>query len=769
MCPTGIPQTFKLLVSLPFPQSAQLFNPSWNEGERILPAMYLAEDQINSRTDLLPCHQLELMVVDGGCDIASTTAVGTATGLLDKDKGPVIGMVGPGCSASTLQTGYIINQQDIDLVHIHGGASKFLANRSKFNNSLGILGSTQSFSELAAWLVKGNEWHHIAILFESGRAYYTTIKDDFVRALNNDEYNVTVLFESTVYSTFYPLDGVRDSLSRIVVLSTALYHTQRVLCLAYHNKMFFPAYQWIIISHRLHEIETTSNISLTYRGRTYTCSPAMLVNNTLEAAFFVYHQLSLKDSDSDKPKFANTSFNDFLDHYKERADERNVSTSVWAYYFYDAVWAWARVLHQLTTNYSGIFNDFRYGNKSFTNLILESFYANDFRFEGMSGSISFNSSNGFFDRPVNLYQIIKGKEIHTAHHNGSSILNLQTEGMSRVVISDIVQADTSLNSILIAFFALLLFMWFFVLVTLHVLTVVYRNSKSVKASSPKLNHFAFIGTYLSVFGLLLFLFLQVEEHLSFAYGPICHAAWVWILPIGLTLSIGTVILRTWRLYRIFLHYLNPGKFISNTALVMILAILISVDIIFALIWTAVDPRRLDETKDTIQNGSAAELVIIRVCRSQNDRLWLILLLTYKALLLLVMIVLTVLTRQIPNKTFTTATLQVFSYTFSVVFGTGFALYYFFLYFASTRFRLDANVNNTVLYVIANILLCLLVSFVFVPPLVPVAREKSCTIKLLQQLSKLRRKRQRKLSHESADDCGSEEVRIRKTSADALLH
>ena len=227
--------TLKLLVSLPFPNSKfPLFNPSWNEGDRILPALYLARDQINNRTDLLPCHQLELVPVDGGCDIASTTVVSTAIGLFSKDGSRIVGMIGPGCSASSLLSGHVLNQPEIEIVHIHGGGSPLLSNRSTYTNSLGILGSTQFYMDHSVTLLKRNGWHNIAILFENGCVYCRSAKEDFVQTLNDDvDYNVTIRFESTVYSTFYPLDGVRDSLSRIIFLFTELYYTVRILCLAY--------------------------------------------------------------------------------------------------------------------------------------------------------------------------------------------------------------------------------------------------------------------------------------------------------------------------------------------------------------------------------------------------------------------------------------------------------------------------------------------------------------------------------------------------------
>lgn len=725
MCPqSGNFITLKLLVSLPFPNSKfPRFNPSWNEGDRILPALYLAIDQINNRTDLLPHHQLELVRVDGGCDIASTTVVSTAIGLFNMDGNRIVGMIGPGCSASSLLSGHVLNQPEIEIVHIHGGGSLLLSNRSTYTNSLGILGSTRFYVDHSVVLLKRNGWHNIAILFESGRIYYRSAKEDFVKTLNDDvDYNVTIRFESPVYSTFYPLNGVRESLSRIIFLFTELYHTRRILCLAYHKGLFYPAYQWIIFDHRLHEIVNASsseNITFSYDGKTYSCSPSALLDITLEAAFIMYHQLSLK---SEKSTLANISFDEFLKLYNERAYSFNVPASVWAYSFYDAVWAWALVLQRLIASDPNIFHEFEYGNKTIASLVLEHFY--DFQFVGMSGSIAFNRNSGFFDRPVDLYQIIDGKERRTASHNGTHILLIKNIAHQKL-ISDIVQADTSVSLILIVFFAVLLFLWFSVLVFLHVLTVVYRNWNSVKASDPKLTHFAFSGAYLLVFALMLHLFLQVKEHPDHVAGSVCHAVWVWMLPMGFTLLIGTVIIRTWRLYRIFTHYMYPGRFISTTALVTMLAVFMSVDIIIAVIWTATDPRTLIITRETIQNGPATELVTIRTCRSQYDSVWETILSLYRATLLVVMVTLTFLTCHIPIRTFATTSLRVFSYSFTTTFGIGFTLYYFFMYFASTTFRLNANILNAVLYTSTNIMLFLSILCVFGPPLLPILRGQPC--------------------------------------------
>ena len=710
---------------LPFPNPIPDFNPSWTDAPKILPALYLAADQINNRTDILPCHQLELVAVDGGCDIAATTAYSAAAGLIGvgcDDGGMrmerVVGMVGPGCSASTLQTAHTLNQPEIELIHIHDAGSPLLADRNKYPNSLGILGSTQSFVDLSLALMWKSGWRNIAILFESNRIYFRSTEEAFVASLNS---NVSLLFSSPVYTTFYPLDGIRSSLARIVFIFTSTNHSLRIMCLAYHMGMIYPAYQWIIVSHRLTDFigesaSSSDNITFSYSGQIYSCPLDTLLNTALEGAFLLNYQLeSLRPSNT--CKLANTTFEDFLQLYEVRAALENITAIYWAYNLYDAIWAWARVLHRMTVKSPNLFDNYEYGNKTLANLILNEFYASDFTFEGMSGLISFNSSSGFYDRPSNLYQIVGGEERHVAYNNGTTIVKLQ----SLETIPDLVRVTGLVNIGVISIFSIVQFLEFIALIVLHVLTVVYRNKPSVRASSPKLSHFAFVGTYILIFGLMLFVFVEVRVQPAEVSGPVCQTIWAWLFPIGFTLTIGTVTVRTWRLYCIFAHYLNPGKLISNTALITMLVILLSVDVIIAIVWTALDPLRLVIMEYPVQVGPASELILDRSCRSQSGLegfVWWVVVISIRITELLVMVVLSLLTRRIPNRTFTTSSLRIFAYIISAVFTLGITLYYMFVFLS-----FNPNIDFSILCTVMNTLILLYIVCVFSPPLIPVLRAK----------------------------------------------
>ena len=760
---TQAKQTINLLTMLPFPNPDPRFDPSWNEGDKVLPALYLARDQINNMTDLLPRHKLELISLDGGCDIAATTAVSTAMGLSSgESKTSVVGMVGPGCSSSAVQTGYVINQPAIELVQIHGGGSPLLADRNEYTNSLGILGSTQSFVNLSLALMRKTGWQNIAILFESNRIYYRSTKEAFVASLSS---NTSVLFASPVYTSFYPLDGVRSSLARIVFVFTSSSHSTRIMCLAYHRRMIYPAYQWVIISKRLSDFvgETASlsdNITFSYDRQIYRCSLKEILSVALQGTFLLNYQLITATSYT--RKVTNTTFDEFLDLYEQRAIESNVSTTYWSYYFYDAVWAWARVLHRMAVKNNEIFSNFQYGNKTLVSKILAEFYAHDFEFEGMSGLISFNSSTGFYDRPSDLYQIFNKIEKHVAYNNGTSIVKLQPFK----VVPDLVRTlKGSLSIALVVTFGIVQFVELFAVVFLHVITVVYRNEKSVRASSPKLSHFAFVGTYILLFGLSLNIFIEIRTHSNIISGIVCQAIWGWIFPIGFTLTIGTVTVRTWRLYRIFAHYLDPGKFISNAALIVMLVILLCIDLTIAVVWTTVDPLMLVVMEESVQVGPSSELVLDRTCSSQYGwqgyASWLVIVMSIRIALLLVMVVLSVLTRHIPNKSFTTTSLRVFCYVFSVVFFMGFMLFYLFVYL-----NLNLNFEYAVLHIMLNTLIVLYMACVFIPPLSPVIHKKIQNFRENSVwLTSSRSNTKTDSLDEKHDIC---EPRVRKTSTDKLL-
>ena len=702
--------TIRLLTLLPYRDSrCPHHHPSfdYHGGLSILPALDLAVEQINSMSDFLPCHMLELLHKEIGCEVTAETTVGLTSGLFPIDRGRVVGIIGPVCSQDSVQVSSLTNRPGLKLVVLHNAGSPMLSDRTRFPNSLGILGTTHSLVDLSLALMKESRWQNIALLYEDTHLFYRSIKEQFI-ALVRD--HVNILYLSGIMSNFYPLRDISISKARIIFILTSPKHSRRVMCLAYHQKLVYPRYQWVIVGQRLSDF-MDKGTTINYQGKDFHCSPTVLTTVALEGAFLLSYQFSTDNVDS--IEVLNSTFDEFLKLYGERVNTYNsrhphinISPTYWAYSMYDAVWAWAIVLNQLMSTHTVLNLD--YGETTFKT-ILNEFYSIDF--EGMSGHINFNPNNGFVNRPANLFFIVDGKEKHVASNNGTTTISLQ----HFETVPDIVRVVSLPHKGIVGFFLAAECVMFAIVLVLQSLTFFYRDSKHIKASSPKLSHVAFLGEYSFILAIVLYTVLRAKEYSSLEGTIICRAVWMWLLPLSHTLTMGIVIVRTWRLYRIFTHYLNPGKFISNSGLLIILFVLVMIDVLFATVWMAVDPMQFELIEYRVESGPDNELVLDQSCRSRYTIVWLVLVFSYKIILLITMVILSILTRHIPNRTFATNSLRIFSYVFCTVFIIGFSLYYLFWFLDSNSNIADFIVLNILFIVFAAIFLM----FVVFPPILPI--------------------------------------------------
>lgn len=102
-------------------------------------------------------------------------------------------------------------------------------------------------------------------------------------------------------------------------------------------------------------------------------------------------------------------------------------------------------------------------------------------------------------------------------------------------------------------------------VPIQIINIVYRNHSAIKANSPHLNHLIFFGCYLTVMGTMLYIIRQkIDADID---SNLCVTV-SWFFSVGTSLIIGTVCMKTWRLYRIIytsskrVHRLRP-RFMSD--------------------------------------------------------------------------------------------------------------------------------------------------------------------------------------------------------------
>ena len=653
-----------------------------------------AVDSINNSSDLLPCHNLELVHQPGGCDKTENALTSLVGGLFPQDGSKVVGILGPACSDSARKVVYVASKPEIELVVLHNGGSSMLGN---LNHSISILGSNSLLLDLSYAVIEKSGWKSICVLYESDSFYYHGLKEDFLSKLHA---SVTVSLIAQISASFYPLNEIRSSSVRIVFLFASLEQSQRLLCWAYHEDLVYPAYQWVIMGHNLSDFvgKHSSGYTFDYNTSEFVCSNTNLVQ-ALERSFFTSLQL-----------FPNSDSFHLANHLERKRDNASVTPTyaVLNYILLDSLWAWTIVLHNLTTNCHEVV--FNYGNATLVDMIRNQFFS--LSVEGASGIISFNSTTGFANRLANLYQLNQGRQTLIGSNN-STFLSVSK---SFSYISDHVKLVNLPDEGIVGFFVAVQCILLVIVGCLHVMMLVHRKTKTVKATSPKLTNFVFLGAYVFILTLMINSISWLIDYGPQTDAALCQVVWAWGLPISFTLTMGTVTVRTWRLYRIFVHYLDPGKLISNPALTVAVSMMVSVDIVIAVVWTVADPMRFMYTEITVRRGSVSEVLLEPECHFNFA--WFVLIFLYKFTLLIALIVLTVLTRRIQNSTFSTKSLQLFTYTFSSVLLLGFTLYYMFVFI-----RHDPYSEFITLSTVLNLLLGVVVSFVIVPPLLPVFHQK----------------------------------------------
>ena len=119
-------------------------------------------------------------------------------------------------------------------------------------------------------------------------------------------------------------------------------------------------------------------------------------------------------------------------------------------------------------------------------------------------------------------------------------------------------------------------------VAVHVVTMVYRNYKGIKASSPNVNYLAYAGLYILFVDAMIVTTRDGFPINKQAYGGLCNVS-NFTLYAGITLLLGTICAKTWRLYRIFMHYLEPGYFLRSRFFIAFTLLLVSVDIVLCVL------------------------------------------------------------------------------------------------------------------------------------------------------------------------------------------
>lgn len=726
----GSKQLLYLLVLLPYPNDPGIKSPSWSGGLNVLPAIRLAVEHVNNDSDILQEYELRWLEQNGGCDIKVEALLSFVECVTYSDL-QIVGLIGPGCSASTLVVAPLTVKNEIALINMHGAGTPIMENHKEYPYSFGIFGSSQGAVDTMITLMRDRGWNEVAVFYDPSRVFQSSTFDALTRTIDsiNKQSNTPTLkisLSAAVYEDFLPLYSLRKSLKRIVFVMTGPQIARNLLCLAYHEQLLFPDIQWVLIERLLNEFQ--QDVQFELHGEPYYCSRHVMTQIALNGSLTITYRLAPLNTTAPTHNGRGISYKDFQKSYLQKINDHNsvkenenrsITPSPWGSMYYDAVWAVA-----LALNSADNLNEFdlgKYGMKS-TNkpygdrqlnqtLVLQK-ELHKLNFSGISGPVHFNNSTGYTDRPFDILQIFNGKDTRVAYYDGGeNIVHLSpggnyTEGQFPTRVKLLPQPLTIVLGVITAVILMATGI-------LHFTAIYFRKHYTVRASSPKLSQLAYIGCYLLMLATLIHTATEGFKLEDVTRIALCHTINI-LWTCGLTLLFGTICAKTWRLYRIFNHSWKPGKLLSGQFLFVCITSATIVDIVINILWISIDTIRITKTNYAAEEHQRV-ITVTQRCESDYYIMWFSLLFMYNYMFVFGALALAILTRKIRLSGFHTKSVVMLTYSVSFLVGLGMPIEIIF------------KTDKTVTFILASMADCLMllaivtlsIIFLFVPPLIPV--------------------------------------------------
>ena len=547
--------TYSLFVFVHPPDPDEPYNPAFDQGVSILPAVELAVKHINERTDLqLPSSINSISVISkaSGCDKNSETVVSIVSSLREFVLGgdQPIAIIGPICSeASQL----VINTVSKTLIIpvLHCGTSPQLSEQSEIKpNAFGMISSADVLVDTLMRIASEEkwDWKNIAVLYDDLKDSHLQTYETFIRKLNSSQ---ELGYSNRITSPRISIDKISNLRNvRIVVVFSSKELAHQLVCLAGQKgaDFAFPIHQLIFIDRSptdfLQDDNTTTMGTHAYssEGSRSYCSQETVIRG-LEGSVFLNQ--ALDSVDPDIVTVSNYTVGQIKEQYRSILSEYSkvynttLPESNFAYPYYDAVWTFTLGL------FIGL-NSSKPLLASINDAIL-----NNISFQGVSSWIDF-SNRHHVTNTVSIHQAIGGTAMKKGQQNRTNL----TYAPQTFISDKFMTKDVSPHHAILAIGFLLTVVLALLTVIMQIMTIVYRNSPSLKATSAQLNHFIFLGCYLFLTSLLVDMFREIFP--STKVDVLCNLN-IYSDILGSCFIFSTILMKSWRIYRIFEHVFTTSR------------------------------------------------------------------------------------------------------------------------------------------------------------------------------------------------------------------
>ena len=659
------------------------------------------KNQINNCTDILTNYKLELIEADDGCNINWKSIISLINNLYYEGK-HIVGIIGPECSDSTKAVASLTGNSEIALINVHLGSAPELGNRSLYPYSFGMIPSTFNQIDALVALFVRNNWTRAAVLYNPDMLVDYNSFRLFQNKING---KAELSFVSLANPDYLPLVALKSTFVRVIVAFLRGETLGRALCVAYRMGMTYPNYQWLLLGSY-----PTFPVSFQYNNENYSCNKTdedKALNQTLQFQSNAYQQY-------DATRYTQLA----PDYVQNVTCAKSIINCV---ALFDAVWAYAVALNNSIDALEEIgltLSNYTFGKKKGTQIIQHQMHV--LNFSGVVGN-TIRFDNGYISSVITYILKINGDIVANYTKSGGIRIDPTT---AHVFISSsfaktyiLVLRPLALVIIVVDVIGVLL------VLGIHVMNTVYRNHKAIKASSSRLNHFAYIGCYLILLATLLYTINETFPLSMQSKSMLCNA-FPWSLIIGLTLVFGTVTAKTWRLHNIFKSAQNLrngyNPVMSDTVLAVLIVVLVGIVAGFCTAWTVHDPYVRQNMTEFLQSGESLSVITTEECFCKYKVRWIASIIVFETIFIVAPLsyfAITTLSRAKKKKEFQTRSILVLVYLLILTTVVGGVIYWIALIV-----KAEIDTSYGILASLLTLMAYLCVVLFFTPPILPVIND-----------------------------------------------
>ncbi|CAD6193046.1 unnamed protein product [Caenorhabditis auriculariae] len=514
----------------------------WAGGEACLPAVQMALEDVNSRSDVLPGYILHMNTSNSKCQPG--LAMQQLYDFLYTP--PTKLMLLTGCSPVTTVISEAAPVWKLVVIS-YGGSSPALSNRERFPTLFRTHPSANMQNPTRIRIMEKFKWKKITILMSVEEVFTATAKD-----LENLARRKGIRVER---QSFYgdPTDAMKTLLRQDARIIIGLYYVteaRKVLCQAYHHGLYGRKHVWFLIGW--------------YADTWYIPPPDEHLNCTAEqmakAAEYHFTTESVMLSRDDNPAISGMTGKQFqkrlaLRLQKETDNVGDVGGFPEAPLAYDAVWALALAFNCTRQHLPlGVkLEDFSYTNQMMASTLFQCVKNTSFR--GVSGKVMFSDSGDRIAR-TQIEQMQNGKYKIMGYYDATSG-EVEWYGNEKWFSikgpppdSTIIQRAMLTVSQKVYYPAILFATLGIILcAAIYTFTKKHASRLILIQSQPECNNMLIAGCSLCLFALFL-LGLPSDDFAipEAAFSFLCHAR-ITILLFGFTFAYGSMFAKVWIVHR----------------------------------------------------------------------------------------------------------------------------------------------------------------------------------------------------------------------------